>query len=133
MSTASRQIARRIAIAKSAKNTVVETPEAKVRAPRAMAEPIEIQLDLSSSTVTRATTRDGVPYAKFVSPTNRTVLAFGEIAEVATESMRVDGMAVEQGSTLKIVGIRAFEHRTTMINENGDDYAEFGPSVRQAA
>lgn len=132
MSTASRQIARRIAISKSSKNTTVDK-NAVARAPRAMPEPIEIQLDLSKATVTRATTRDGIPYAKFTSPSDRTVLAFGEIAEVAAESMSVDGMAIEQGSTLKIVGIRPFEHRTTMINETGDDYAEFGPATRQAA
>ena len=132
MSNASRQIARRIAIAKSLKNKPVAENAAE-RATRAMPEPIEIQLDLSKSTVTRATTRDGVPYAKFTSPSSPTVLAFGEIAQVAAESLSVDGMAVEQGSTLKIVGIRPFEHRTTMINETGDDYAEYGPATRQAA
>lgn len=132
MSNASRQIARRIAIAKSLKNKPV-AEGATERAPRAMPEPIEIQLDLSKSTVVRAMTREGVPYAKFSSPSSRTVLAFGEIAEVAVESLSVDGMAVEQGSTLKIVGIRPFEHRSTMINETGDDYAEYGPATRQAA
>lgn len=129
MSTASRQIARRIAIAKAQK---ANPQESAPRTPRAMPEPIEIQLDLSSAKVTRAVSRDGIPYAKFTG-SSRTVLAFGEIAEVAAESLRVDGMAVEQGSTLKIVGIRPFEHRSTMINEVGDDYAECGPTVRQAA
>ena len=115
MTAASRQIARRIAIRTSMASQGV-TP-----APRVPREPIEIKLDLSSAKLTRAVTKDGVPYAKFTGG-GRTVMAFGEIASVASEGMRADGYAVENGSTIKIVAIRPFETRDTLVDELGDEY-----------
>lgn len=118
MTAASRQIARRIAIRTSmAAQGAAPAP----RAPRAPQEPIEIKLDLSNAKLTRAVTKDGVPYAKFTGG-GRTVMAFGEIATVASEAMRADGYAVENGSTIKIVAIRPFETRDTLVDELGDEY-----------
>jgi hypothetical protein len=117
MTAASRQIARRIAI----RATMTAKGDAPAPARRAPQEPIEIKLDLSNATLTRAVTKDGVPYAKFTGG-GRTVMAFGEIATVASESMRADGYAVENGSTIKIVAIRPFETRDTLVDELGDEY-----------
>ena len=127
MTIASARIARFAAIRAAAGPRPATAP-----VPRPAPEPIEIELDLAGCAVQRSTTRDGVPYARFSGAT-RTILAFGEIADVACESMRVVGMAVERGSTLKIVGIRPFEQRATMVNEMGDPYEIHGPAVRAAA
>lgn len=94
--------------------------------------PVEIRIEMNGLEVERSIASNGAPYAKFKSGSN-TVMAFGELADVASDAMTIVGMAVENGRLLKIVGARPFEHRTTMINENGDDYEEYGPATRQAA
>lgn len=94
--------------------------------------PVEVRIEMSGITVERSIASNGAPYAKFTDGA-RTVMAFGELADVASETMTIVGMAVENGRLLKIVGARPFEHRNTMINENGDNYDEHGPATRQAA
>ena len=95
-------------------------------------DPIEVTIEMNGQKVERLVASNGSPYAKFTDG-NRTVMAFGELAEIVSDAMTVTGMAIENGRLLKIVGARPFEHRTTMINENGDDYSEYGPATRQAA
>lgn len=94
--------------------------------------PVEVRIEMNNQNVERSVASNGAPYAKFTDG-NRTVMAFGELAEIASDSMTLVGMAIENGRLLKIVGARPFEHRTTMINENGDNYDEHGPATRQAA
>jgi hypothetical protein len=120
MSAASLRIARRIAI--RARASANAPTQAAPRAARPAPEPVEIELDLSDSVVVRGTTVNGVRYAKFESLSGPTVLAFGEIAETAGESMRASGLGLVRGKSVKIVAIRPFEHRDTLIDELGDEY-----------
>ena len=102
------------------------------RSARPTSAPVEVRIEMNGLSVERSIASNGAPYAKF-SDGNRTVMAFGELADIASGAMTLVGMGVENGRLLKIVGARPFEHRDTMINENGDNYDEYGPAARQAA
>ena len=102
------------------------------RSIRTTPTPVEVSFEMNGRNVERSIASNGSPYAKFTDG-NRTVMAFGELADVASDTMTLVGMGIENGRMLKIVGARPFEHRSTMINENGDNYDEHGPATRQAA
>ena len=101
------------------------------RSNRPTPTPVEVRIEMNGIPVERAIASNGAPYAKFTDGT-RTVMAFGELAEIASGSTTLVGKAIENGRLVKIVGARPFEHRQTMINENGDNYDEHGPATRLA-
>lgn len=92
----------------------------------------DIRMDLSLSQRIESRTREGVPYVAFRPGSGPTIMAFGEIADVMRDNLAVDGVAVRSRGVLKVVGIRPFEGRSTMINEIGDDYQEHGACRRAA-